>query len=151
MGAGALAPGRVCTEFPKDKEFRAFEMLEKIELSSKPRRCEGLVLRRSHALIRAKDSLPHGDQNGFHRPGNADARRTTRERVIDPLEDLDEVWAKHTFAQHALHTFMQLDHALEDARQLEKLVERDRLMWVTEPHQMRCFDCRNVTTTLRWS
>ena len=39
MGAGALAPGRVCTEFPKDKEFRAFEMLEKIELSSKPRRC----------------------------------------------------------------------------------------------------------------
>jgi hypothetical protein len=29
MGAGALAPGRVCTEFPKDKEFRAFEMLEK--------------------------------------------------------------------------------------------------------------------------
>jgi hypothetical protein len=41
MGAGALAPGRVCTEFPKDKEFRAFEMLEKIDLSSKPRRCAG--------------------------------------------------------------------------------------------------------------
>jgi hypothetical protein len=40
MGAGALAPGRVCTEFPKDKEFRAFEMLEKIELSSKPGRCD---------------------------------------------------------------------------------------------------------------
>jgi hypothetical protein len=39
MGAGALAPGRVCTEFPKDKEFRAFEMLEKIELSAKPGRC----------------------------------------------------------------------------------------------------------------
>jgi hypothetical protein len=37
--AGALAPGRVCTEFPKDKEFRAFEMLEKIEFSLKPRRC----------------------------------------------------------------------------------------------------------------
>jgi hypothetical protein len=33
MGAGALAPGRVCTEFPKDKGFRAFEMLEKIEFS----------------------------------------------------------------------------------------------------------------------
>ena len=29
MGAGALAPGGVCTEFPKDKEFGAFEMLEK--------------------------------------------------------------------------------------------------------------------------
>jgi hypothetical protein len=29
----------VCTEFPKDKEFRAFEMLEKIEFSLKPRRC----------------------------------------------------------------------------------------------------------------
>jgi hypothetical protein len=40
MGAGALAPGRVCTEFPKDKEFRAFEMLEKIEFSLKPRRCD---------------------------------------------------------------------------------------------------------------
>jgi hypothetical protein len=39
MGAGALAPGGVCTEFPKDKEFGAFEMLEKIELSSKPGRC----------------------------------------------------------------------------------------------------------------
>jgi hypothetical protein len=39
MGAGALAPGRVCTEFPKDKEFRAFEMLEKIEFSLKPGRC----------------------------------------------------------------------------------------------------------------
>ena len=39
MGAGALAPGRVCTEFPKDKEFRAFEMLEKIGVSLKPRRC----------------------------------------------------------------------------------------------------------------
>jgi hypothetical protein len=39
MGAGALAPGRVYTEFPKDKEFRAFEMLGKIELSLKPRRC----------------------------------------------------------------------------------------------------------------
>jgi hypothetical protein len=39
MGAGALAPGRVCTEFPKDKEFRAFEMLEKIGFSLKPRRC----------------------------------------------------------------------------------------------------------------
>jgi hypothetical protein len=39
MDAGALAPGRVCTEFPKDKEFRAFEMLEKIEFSLKPRRC----------------------------------------------------------------------------------------------------------------
>jgi hypothetical protein len=39
MGAGALAPGRACTEFPKDKEFRAFEMLEKIELSAKPGRC----------------------------------------------------------------------------------------------------------------
>ena len=46
MGAGALAPGRVCTEFPKDKEFRAFEMLEKIELSSKPRRC---VRQRTHS------------------------------------------------------------------------------------------------------
>jgi hypothetical protein len=39
MGAGALAPGRVCTEFPRDKEFGAFEVLEKIELSSKPGRC----------------------------------------------------------------------------------------------------------------
>jgi hypothetical protein len=39
MGAGALAPGRVCTEFPKDKEFGAFEMLEKIGFSLKPRRC----------------------------------------------------------------------------------------------------------------
>jgi hypothetical protein len=33
----------VCTEFSKDKEFRAFEMLEKIELSSKPRRCGGVA------------------------------------------------------------------------------------------------------------
>jgi hypothetical protein len=33
MGAGALAPGRVYTVFPKDKEFRAFEMLEKIGFS----------------------------------------------------------------------------------------------------------------------
>jgi hypothetical protein len=40
MGAGALAPGRVCTEFPKDNEFRAFEMLKKIEFSLKPRRCD---------------------------------------------------------------------------------------------------------------
>jgi hypothetical protein len=32
----------VCTEFPKDKEFRAFEMLEKIGFSLKPRRCETL-------------------------------------------------------------------------------------------------------------
>ena len=40
MGAGALAPGRVCTEFPRDKEFRAFEVLEKIEFSLKPRRCD---------------------------------------------------------------------------------------------------------------
>jgi hypothetical protein len=39
MDAGALAPGRVYTGFPKDKEFRAFEMLEKIEFSLKPRRC----------------------------------------------------------------------------------------------------------------
>jgi hypothetical protein len=31
----------VCTEFPKDKEFRAFEMLKKIEFSLKPRRCVG--------------------------------------------------------------------------------------------------------------
>jgi hypothetical protein len=29
----------VYTVFPKDKEFRAFEMLEKIGFSSKPRRC----------------------------------------------------------------------------------------------------------------
>jgi hypothetical protein len=29
-----------------------------------------------HTLIRAEDSLPHGDQYGFHRPGNVDARRT---------------------------------------------------------------------------
>jgi hypothetical protein len=43
MGAGALAPGRVCTEFPKDKEFRAFEMLEKIGFSLKPGRCDGLA------------------------------------------------------------------------------------------------------------
>jgi hypothetical protein len=35
MGAGALAPGILYTVFSKDKEFRAFEMLEKIELSSK--------------------------------------------------------------------------------------------------------------------
>ena len=40
MGAGALAPGRVCTEFPKDTEFGAFEMLEKIGFSLKPGRCE---------------------------------------------------------------------------------------------------------------
>jgi hypothetical protein len=40
MGAGALAPAGVCTEFPKDKEFRAFEMLEKIGFSLKPGRCE---------------------------------------------------------------------------------------------------------------
>jgi hypothetical protein len=39
MDAGGLATGRVCTEFPKDKEFRAFEMLEEIEFSLKPRRC----------------------------------------------------------------------------------------------------------------
>jgi hypothetical protein len=39
MGAGALARVRVCTEFPKDKEFRAFEMLEKIGFSLKPGRC----------------------------------------------------------------------------------------------------------------
>jgi hypothetical protein len=32
----------VCTEFPKDKEFRAFEMLEKIGFSLKPRRCDGI-------------------------------------------------------------------------------------------------------------
>jgi hypothetical protein len=36
MGAGALAPGSVYAVFPKDKEFRAFEMLEKIEFSLKP-------------------------------------------------------------------------------------------------------------------
>jgi hypothetical protein len=53
MGAGALAPGRVCTEFPKDKEFRAFEMLEKIEFSLKPRRCvdKGRLACRSCALV----------------------------------------------------------------------------------------------------
>jgi hypothetical protein len=28
-----LAPGSVYAGFPKDKEFRAFEMLEKIEIS----------------------------------------------------------------------------------------------------------------------
>jgi hypothetical protein len=44
MGVGALAPGRVCTEFPKDKEFGAFEMLEKIGFSLKPRRCEERLL-----------------------------------------------------------------------------------------------------------
>jgi hypothetical protein len=32
-------PGGCIQVFPKDKEFRAFEMLEKIEVSLKPRRC----------------------------------------------------------------------------------------------------------------
>ena len=35
MGAGALAPGRVCIQFSKDKGFKAFEMREKIEFSLK--------------------------------------------------------------------------------------------------------------------
>jgi hypothetical protein len=51
MGAGALAPGRVCTEFPKDKEFRAFEMLEKIDFSLKPGRCGSIVRRVRTAVV----------------------------------------------------------------------------------------------------
>jgi hypothetical protein len=35
MGAGALPPGSVYAVFPRDKEFRAFEMLEKNEFSLK--------------------------------------------------------------------------------------------------------------------
>ena len=81
MGAGALAPGRVCTEFPKDKEFRAFEMLEKIGFSLKPRRCAA-----SRRLVLAPFNDPR-EWLPFHftRAGRASFLHQQRRRVLRSL------------------------------------------------------------------
>jgi hypothetical protein len=55
----------VCTEFPKDKGFRAFEMLEKIGVSLKPRRCDGHPPQPSHVThIHARKTNPPGGAGG---------------------------------------------------------------------------------------
>ena len=58
MGAGALAPGIVYAVFPKDKEYRAFEMLEKIEFSLKPGRYETTGLKPSRVHVHWIHPLP---------------------------------------------------------------------------------------------